>query len=97
MEALADQMGISKTQLFRRAVNSFGRKEASQPLAQTSVVEAARVVATSEASLAANSHPLVRRITEEGMEVDTGNGRSLKIRNLVQLLDFVNSHVLIEK
>lgn len=89
-ERVQEEKGLNRTDLVRSAVKHFaycdkGSTAMAKEIVQKTIAKPSRDV----------SHPLLTKIEDKGLVIHNEDGSVLReIKNLSQLLDFVNTKVL---
>lgn len=88
-KSITDKYGIDRTEMIKRGIRSFVESQGDNPL-RVRVQE----IAKDSISITDYTHPLLETVRKEGIVVrDDDNNKVATIKNLTQLLDFVNSKV----
>jgi len=90
---LAEERGIDRTKLVRQAVKHYAYCDKNTTAVAKEIVE--KTIINNSAGV---SHPLLTKIEQKGIVIHRPDGTVLtKISTIEQLLDFVNTKVLIDE
>ena len=98
IDGMAHHLGVDRTTLIRRALRHYAKEIRRQSEdRKPTIVDAAKMVVKRDKNSLVLDHPFAQRIMNDGIKVEDDNGHKVaEIRNLVQLLNFVETKVFRE-